>query len=48
MISAIPKNKAQKLVEMIRNGMDRNTEVLYPQLEQPQQQQSDINDINSR
>ena len=42
MIAAIPKNKAEKLVEIIRNGMDRNREVLYPQLEQPQQQQSTI------
>jgi Bacterial PH domain/Short C-terminal domain len=36
-ITAIPKNKAQDLVEVIRNGMDRQREV-YQQEPQPQQQ----------
>jgi hypothetical protein len=36
-ITAIPKNKAQDLVEVIRNGMDRQREV-YQQQPQPQQQ----------
>ena len=39
MIAAIPKNKAEELVEIIRNGMDRNREVCR-HLEQPQQQLS--------
>jgi Bacterial PH domain len=36
-ITAIPKDKAQDLVEVIRNGMDRQREV-YQQQPQPQQQ----------
>jgi Bacterial PH domain/Short C-terminal domain len=39
MIAAIPKNKAEDLVEIIRNGMDRNREVSYRHQERPQQQQ---------
>ena len=32
MITAIPKNKAEDLLEVIRNGMDRNREVYgHPQ-----------------
>jgi Short C-terminal domain len=39
-ITAVPKNKAEDLLEVIRNGMDRDREVYrHPQLEQPQQQQ---------
>src|SRR5919108_3195478 len=37
-ITAIPKYKAEDLLEVIRNGMDRNREV-YRHREQPQQQQ---------
>ena len=37
-ITAILKNKAEDLVEVIRNGMDRDREV-YRHREQPQQQQ---------
>jgi hypothetical protein len=37
-ITAIPKNKAEDLLEVIRNGMDRDREV-YRHREQPQQQQ---------
>ena len=41
-IAAIPKNKAEKLVEIIRNGIDRDREV-YRHQEQPQpQQQSSV------
>src|SRR5919202_5273514 len=36
-ITAIPKNKAEDLLEVIRNGMDRDREV-YRHREQPQQQ----------
>ena len=36
-IAAIPKNKAEDLLEVIRNGMDRDREV-YRHREQPQQQ----------
>src|SRR5918911_3692743 len=36
-ITAIPKNKAEDLLEVIRNGMDREREV-YRHREQPQQQ----------
>jgi Short C-terminal domain len=43
MIAAIPKNKAEELVEIIRNGINRNREVYCrPQVEQsptPQTQQ---------
>ena len=42
MIAAIPKNKAEDLVEIIRNGMDRNREVSYLHQEQPQQQPPSI------
>jgi hypothetical protein len=38
-ITAIPKNKAEDLLEVIRNGMDRDRE-LYRHREQPQQQLS--------
>ena len=37
-ITAIPKNKAEDLLEVIRNGVDRDREV-YRHREQPQQQQ---------
>jgi hypothetical protein len=37
MIAAIPKNKAEELVEIIRNGIDRE---VYRLQEQPQQQSS--------
>jgi Short C-terminal domain len=37
-ITAILKNKAEDLLEVIRNGMDRDREV-YRHREQPQQQQ---------
>ena len=40
-ITAIPKNKAEDLLEVIRNGMDRDREV-YRHQEQPQQQPSTI------
>ena len=36
-ITAIPKDKAQDLVEVVRNGIDRQREV-YQQRPQPQQQ----------
>src|SRR5918912_2890762 len=43
-ITAIPKNKAEQLVEIIRNGIDRDREIYrHPQLGQPsrsQEQQS--------
>src|ERR687885_2098401 len=39
MIAAIPKNKAEDLLEVIRNGMDRDREV-YRHWEQPHQQPS--------
>jgi hypothetical protein len=42
-ITAIPKDKAEKLLEVIRNGMDRNREV-YSQQGQPQQPQQSIAD----
>jgi Bacterial PH domain/Short C-terminal domain len=39
-ITAIPKDKAEKLVEIIRNGIDRDREVYRnPQSEQPQSQE---------
>jgi hypothetical protein len=38
-ITAIPKNKAEDLLEIIRNGMDRDREV-YRHWEQPHQQPS--------
>jgi Bacterial PH domain/Short C-terminal domain len=39
-ITAIPKDKAEELVEIIRNGIDRDREVYrHPQLEQPQSQE---------
>src|SRR5919199_81308 len=42
-ITAIPKNKAEDLLEIIRNGMDRDREVYRHQEQlQPQQQQSSI------
>jgi hypothetical protein len=39
-ITAIPKNKAENLLEVIRNGMDRDREVYRHREQQPQQQQS--------
>ena len=40
-IAAIPKNKAEDLLEVIRNGIDRDREVYrYPQVEQLHQQRS--------
>jgi hypothetical protein len=42
-ITAIPKNKAEDLLEVIRNGMDRDREVYRHRQEQPPQpQQSSI------
>ena len=42
-ITAIPKNKAEDLLEVIRNGMDRDREIYRHQEQlQPQQQQSSI------
>jgi hypothetical protein len=38
-ITAIPKDKAEELLEVIRNGMDRDREV-YSQQQQPSQPQS--------
>jgi hypothetical protein len=39
-ITAIPKDKADELVEIIRNGIDRDREVYRrPQLEQPRSQE---------
>jgi hypothetical protein len=39
-IAAIPKNKAEDLVEIIRNGIDREREVYrHPQVEQSSQSQ---------
>jgi hypothetical protein len=35
-ITAIPKDKAEELLEVIRNGMDRNREVYRQQQSQPQ------------
>ena len=45
-ITAIPKNKAEDLVEVIRNGMDRDREVYHhqDQPQQPQQQSVSIAD----
>jgi hypothetical protein len=45
-ITAIPKDKAGELLEVIRNGMDRDREVHHHHLEQPQQQQSSISIAN--
>jgi hypothetical protein len=39
-ITAIPKNKAEDLLEVIRNGMDRDREVPYRQHREQSQQQS--------
>ena len=39
-ITAIPKDKAEDLLEVIRNGMDKDREVYRPRQEQPQQQSS--------
>jgi hypothetical protein len=46
MIAAIPKNKAEELVEVIRNGMDRDREAYHhpQQQQQPQQQPISIAD----
>src|SRR5215217_792391 len=41
-ITAIPKNKAEDLLEVIRNGMDRDREVYRQRQDIPQQQQSSI------
>jgi len=41
-ITAIPKDKAEDLLEVIRNGMDKGREVYHPRQEQPQPQQSSI------
>src|SRR5919205_1088804 len=42
-ITAIPKDKAEELLEVIRNGMDRDREVhVYRKQPQQQQQQSSI------
>jgi Bacterial PH domain/Short C-terminal domain len=45
-ITAIPKDKAEELVEIIRNGIDRDREVYHHRLEQQQQQQSSISLAN--
>src|ERR671932_1279968 len=39
-ITALPKDKAEDLLEVIRNGMDRDREVYRHSQEQPQQQSS--------
>ena len=40
-VTAIPKDKAEGLLEVIRNGMDKDREVYrHPQSEQSQQQSS--------
>jgi hypothetical protein len=39
-IAAIPKNKAEELVEIIRNGIDNDREVYHHQEQPPPQQQS--------
>jgi Bacterial PH domain/Short C-terminal domain len=39
-ITAIPKNKAEDLLEVIRNGMDKDREVYHHREQQPQQQSS--------
>src|SRR5919206_731311 len=45
-ITAIPKNKAEDLLEVIRNGMDKDREVYrHPQAEQSQQQQQQQSSI---
>ena len=41
-ITAIPKDKAEELLEVIRNGMDREREGYSHQQEQPSQQTNDI------
>ena len=38
-ITAIPKNKAEELLEVIRNGMDRDREGYRHREQQPSQQQ---------
>jgi hypothetical protein len=43
-ITAIPKDKAEDLLEVIRNGTDRDMEVSYHHQEQPQQQPISIAD----
>jgi len=39
-ITAIPKDKAEGLLKIIRNGMDKDREVYRDRQEQPQPQQS--------
>jgi hypothetical protein len=41
-ITAIPKDKAEELLEVIRNGMDRYREIYRQRQEQSSQQQSSI------
>src|SRR5215212_4409290 len=41
-IKAIPKNKDEEMLEVIRNGMDRDREVYRQRQDIPQQQQSSI------
>ena len=43
-ITAIPKNKAEDLLEVIRNGMDKDREVSYRYREQSQQQSISVAD----
>ena len=43
-ITAIPKNKAEDLLEVIRNGMDKDREVSYRYQEQSQQQPMSVAD----
>jgi len=43
-ITAIPKNKAEDLLEIIRNGMDKDREVYRHRREQPQQPPTSIAD----
>ena len=38
MITAVPKDKAEELVEIVRNGIDRDREVYRPQWQQQQQE----------
>jgi hypothetical protein len=43
-ITAIPKDKAEELLEVIRNGMDRDREVYYHQQQEQQQPLTSVAD----
>jgi K+/H+ antiporter YhaU regulatory subunit KhtT len=43
-ITAIPKNKDEDLLEVIRNGMDKDREIYRHSTEQPQQLSTSIAD----